>query len=78
MCSENSKIPVIETGAGIVHVYFDEAGDLNKGKGIVHNSKTRRVSVCNALDCLLIHQNRLNDLPALLQPLIAENVRVVC
>jgi len=71
---ENSKIPVIETGAGIVHVYFDEQGDLNKGKNIVLNSKTRRVSVCNALDCLLIHENRLDDLPELLQPLIAENV----
>jgi glutamate-5-semialdehyde dehydrogenase len=71
---ENSKIPVIETGAGIVHVYFDEQGDLHKGKGIVLNSKTRRVSVCNALDCLLVHQDRLKDLPELLEPLIAENV----
>ncbi|WP_432713166.1 glutamate-5-semialdehyde dehydrogenase, partial [Pedobacter sp.] len=71
---ENSKIPVIETGAGIVHVYFDEQGDLTKGKAIINNSKTRRVSVCNALDCLLINQQRLSDLPALLEPLIAENV----
>ncbi|MET3115016.1 glutamate-5-semialdehyde dehydrogenase [Pedobacter sp. CG_S7] len=71
---ESSKIPVIETGAGIVHVYFDAQGDLNKGKGIIFNAKTRRVSVCNALDCLLVHQDRLNDLPELLQPLIAENV----
>ena len=71
---ESSKIPVIETGAGIVHVYFDIQGDLNKGKGIILNSKTRRVSVCNALDCLLVHQDRLNDLPELLHPLIAENV----
>lgn len=66
---ENSKVPVIETGAGIVHTYFDESGDLEKGKNIVCNAKTRRVSVCNALDCLIVHYLRLKDLPALLQPL---------
>ncbi|SEQ76706.1 glutamate-5-semialdehyde dehydrogenase [Pedobacter rhizosphaerae] len=64
-----SKIPVIETGAGIVHTYFDESGDLEKGKAIVFNAKTRRVSVCNSLDCVLINQNRLADLSALLSPL---------
>jgi glutamate-5-semialdehyde dehydrogenase len=58
----NSKVPVIETGAGIVHVYFDEFADLDKGVEIIFNSKTRRVSVCNALDCFLIHESRLNDL----------------
>ena len=62
---ENSSIPVIETGAGICHTYFDESGDVSKGKDIVYNAKTRRPSVCNALDCLIIHQNRLNDLPLL-------------
>jgi glutamate-5-semialdehyde dehydrogenase len=62
---ENSSIPVIETGAGICHTYFDEFGDLSKGKEIVYNAKTRRPSVCNALDCLIIHKNRLNDLPLL-------------
>jgi len=62
---ENSSIPVIETGAGICHTYFDEFGDVSKGKDIVYNAKTRRPSVCNALDCLIIHQNRLNDLPLL-------------
>ncbi|MCZ4224038.1 glutamate-5-semialdehyde dehydrogenase [Pedobacter rhodius] len=66
---ENSKIPVIETGAGIVHTYFDESGDLEKGKAIIFNAKTRRVSVCNSLDCVLINQNRLADLPELLSPL---------
>ena len=66
---ENSKIPVIETGAGIVHTYFDETGDLEKGKAIIFNAKTRRVSVCNSLDCVLINQNRLTDLAALLSPL---------
>lgn len=62
---ENSSIPVIETGAGICHTYFDESGDLTKGKEIVYNAKTRRPSVCNALDCLIIHENRLKDLPNL-------------
>lgn len=62
---ENSSIPVIETGAGICHTYFDESGDTAKGQAIVNNAKTRRPSVCNALDCLIIHKNRLADLPAL-------------
>jgi glutamate-5-semialdehyde dehydrogenase len=64
---ENSSIPVIETGAGICHTYFDESGDKAKGQAIVNNAKTRRVSVCNALDCLIIHQNRLNDLPVIME-----------
>ncbi len=72
----NSKIPVIETGAGIVHTYFDAAGDAEKGKAIIFNSKTRRVSVCNALDCLLIHNSRLEELPVLLEPLIKSDVEV--
>jgi glutamate-5-semialdehyde dehydrogenase len=73
---ENSRIPVIETGAGIVHVYFDVAGDVEKGKSIIMNAKTRRVSVCNALDCLLIQQDRLADLPQLLEPLVEKQVVV--
>jgi glutamate-5-semialdehyde dehydrogenase len=71
---DNSKIPVIETGAGIVHTYFDVEGDLEKGKNVVLNAKTRRVSVCNALDCLLIHKDRLEDLPSLLIPLSGSKV----
>jgi gamma-glutamyl phosphate reductase len=59
---DNASIPVIETGAGICHTYFDESGDKEKGRDIVNNAKTRRVSVCNALDCLIIHSKRLNDL----------------
>lgn len=59
---ENATIPVIETGAGICHTYFDEFGDKEKGRLIVNNAKTRRVSVCNALDCLIIHSSRLSDL----------------
>ncbi len=72
----NSKIPVIETGAGIVHTYFDIYGDLEKGKNIVLNAKTRRVSVCNALDCLLIHKDRLADLPSLVIPLSGSKVLI--
>ena len=60
---DHARIPVIETGAGICHTYFDIAGDKEKGQAIINNAKTRRVSVCNALDCLLIHEQRLADLP---------------
>lgn len=66
---EEATVPVIETGAGICHTYFDQAGDLAKGAAIVNNAKTRRVSVCNALDCLLVHRERLADLPDLCAPL---------
>ncbi|OKS85602.1 glutamate-5-semialdehyde dehydrogenase [Mucilaginibacter polytrichastri] len=73
---QHSKIPVIETGAGIVHTYFDEDGDLEKGSAIIFNAKTRRVSVCNALDCLIINSNRLPDLPKLIQQLGGASVEV--
>jgi glutamate-5-semialdehyde dehydrogenase len=73
---QNSKVPVIETGAGIVHTYFDEAGDITKGKAIIHNAKTRRPSVCNSLDCLIIHQNRIDELLELTAPLIESGVRI--
>lgn len=71
---ENAIIPVIETGAGICHTYFDEYGDVCKGAPIINNAKTRRVSVCNALDCLIVHEKRLNDLPALCRELQNSNV----
>ena len=64
---DNAKVPCIETGAGVVNTYFDESGDMEKGIRIVTNAKTRRVSVCNALDCLIVHSSRLADLPALLE-----------
>ena len=72
----NSKVPVIETGAGIVHTYFDESGDIDKGKDIIFNAKTRRVSVCNALDCLIIHSSRLGDLPELVNKLADSDVEL--
>jgi glutamate-5-semialdehyde dehydrogenase len=70
----NSKVPVIETGAGIVHTYFDHSGDLEKGNYIIVNAKTRRVSVCNALDCLIVHRSRLSDLSKLVQQLADKKV----
>ena len=73
---DTAKIPVIETGAGVVHAYFDKDGDLDKGKRIVNNAKTRRVSVCNALDCLIINKERIADLPALCEPLAKSNVKI--
>ena len=72
----NARIPVIETGAGICHTYFDKAGDMTKGAAIVNNAKTRRVSVCNALDCLIIHQERLADLPQICSALAGSNVTI--
>lgn len=73
---KNATVPVIETGAGIVHTYFDASGDLAKGSAIVCNAKTRRVSVCNALDTLIIHESRLPDLAALLAPLAEQQVEL--
>lgn len=73
---ENSKVPVIETGAGIVHTYFDEFADLEKGRQIVANSKARRVSVCNALDCLIINKKRLSDLPSIGELLTQREVEI--
>jgi len=73
---ENSSVPVIETGAGICHTYFDDAGDREKGRLIIFNAKTRRVSVCNALDCLIVHENRLKDLKYLVDLLPGKNVIV--
>ena len=71
---DTARIPVIETGAGVVNTYFDQDGDLEMGKAIINNAKTRRVSVCNALDCLLIHESRLNDLAALCEKMAEKNV----
>ena len=70
---DTARIPVIETGAGVVNTYFDKDGDLEMSKAIINNAKTRRVSVCNALDCLLIHESRLSDLPELVAPMLEHN-----
>jgi glutamate-5-semialdehyde dehydrogenase len=73
---DTARVPVIETGAGVVNTYFDKDGDLEMGKAIINNAKTRRVSVCNALDCLLIHESRLEDLPTLMEPLLTHDPAV--
>jgi len=74
---DNAKVPVIETGAGIVHTYFDKEGDRIKAQAIVTNAKTRRVSVCNALDCLIMNADRLADLPFICERLAAEEVIIL-
>ena len=71
-----AKIPVIETGAGVVNTYFDADGDLAMGTAIVCNAKTRRVSVCNALDCLIVHSSRLSDIGKICAPLAEKNVLI--
>lgn len=73
---DHARVPVIETGAGICHTYFDQAGDLEKGRAIINNAKTRRVSVCNALDCLIVHRSRLADLPSLCALLEVHRVQI--
>ena len=73
---QEASVPVIETGAGVCHAYYDKDASLQKGQRIVENAKCRRVSVCNALDCLLIHRSRLADLPNLCQPLAGHSVLI--
>jgi glutamate-5-semialdehyde dehydrogenase len=74
----NATVPILETGAGVVHAYFSKFADIEIGKKVIKNSKTRRVSVCNALDCLLINKDRLNDLYELILPLQEEKVLLYC
>ena len=71
---DTARVPVIETGAGVVHTYFDKDGDVEMGKAIINNAKTRRVSVCNALDSLLVHLDRIEILEALVMPLASKQV----
>lgn len=73
----HATVSVIETGAGVCHTYFDASGDTARGAAIINNAKTRRVSVCNALDCLLINEHRVADLPVLCADLRKSNV-VIC
>ncbi len=73
---DTARVPVIETGAGVVNTYFDAEGNLKIGTDIIFNAKTRRVSVCNALDCLIVHSSRLNDLPQLVGRLADKQVTV--
>lgn len=73
---QEASVPVIETGAGVCHAYFDKDGNVEMGARIINNAKTRRVSVCNALDCTIIHEDRLGDLPVICEPLKASNVLI--
>ncbi len=73
---DNSRVPVIETGTGVCHIYVDEAADLEKAKNVVFNAKTRRVSVCNAAECLVVNAGRLQDLPAVCEKLATKNVEL--
>lgn len=73
---DNARVPVIETGAGIVHTYVDKSANLGKSINIIDNAKTRRVSVCNALDCLVIHKDKLGELPDIVVPLAVSSVKI--
>ncbi|GAB2483347.1 glutamate-5-semialdehyde dehydrogenase [Algoriphagus taiwanensis] len=73
---QNAKVPVIETGAGIVHTYVDESADLDQAQAILFNAKTRRPSVCNSLDCLIIHQSQLPHLEKLIYPMVDVGVEI--
>ncbi len=64
---DNARIPVVETGAGIVHTYVDVSADLAMAKSIITNAKVRRPSVCNALDTLILHRDLLPELPGLMR-----------
>lgn len=66
---DNARVPVIETGAGICHTYIDRDADVEMASAIVTNGKTRRISVCNALDCVVIHRDRLADLSTICAPM---------
>lgn len=64
---DNARVPVIETGAGIVHTYVDASADQAMAKSVITNAKVRRVSVCNALDTLILHRDLLPALPMMMQ-----------
>lgn len=73
---EEATVPVIETGAGIVHIYVDKSADAAMAASVIHNAKTRRPSVCNAVDTVIIHHDHLGDLPRIVEPLGKSGVRI--
>lgn len=73
---DNSRVPVIETGAGVCHTYLHKSGLTDYAREIVLNAKTRRVSVCNSLDTLIIDRSRLSDLPEICAPLATKGVTI--
>ena len=76
---KNSSIPVIRTGEGVCHVYIDSEADLEMGAGILYNAKCSRPSVCNAVECLLVHAERAEEfLPMAAKVLGAKKVQLRC
>ena len=74
---ENAKVPVIETGVGNCHAFVDESADIDMASSIVFNAKTSRVSVCNALETLLVHEKIADKaLPAIYDRLKEKNVEI--
>lgn len=73
---DNSRVPVIETGAGVCHTYLHQSGLIEHAREIVLNAKTRRVSVCNSLDTLVLDRARLSDLPQICAPLADKGVTI--
>lgn len=73
---DTARIPVIETGAGVVNTYVDSEADIDIATRIVCNAKTRRVSVCNALDCLILHTAQLPQLKVICKPLADKQVTI--
>lgn len=73
---DTARIPVIETGAGVVNTYVDSEADIDIATRIVCNAKTRRVSVCNALDCLILHTAQLPQLKTICKPLADKQVTI--
>lgn len=73
----NATVPVIETGAGICHTYVDEMANTDWAREIITNAKSRRVSVCNALDCIVIHTHQLAQLPAMVESLGNDHACVI-
>ncbi len=74
--TQNAQVPIIETGAGVVHIYLDKSANLSMAESIIFNAKTRRPSVCNSLDCLIIHRSFLQNLPQILKKLLAHGVEI--
>ena len=76
---ENSKVPVIETGAGNCHVYVDDSADINMASEIIFNAKTSRPSVCNAIETILVHKDIAEKaLPVIKSKLDEKNVTLRC
>jgi len=72
-CTEGAKVPCIQTGTGICHIYVDKEADQEKALAIIENAKTSRPSVCNAAECCLVHKDIAREfLPKLQQRLVNE------